>query len=83
MTVYRKPSEGGSSKATEQLAGDLAIEFATLFLLLLLKGGACLMIYSNAEVRHSTQRVLQYIESLKDMDDDRKGDRSSLVALII
>jgi hypothetical protein len=32
------------------------------------------MVCTNAEARHSTQRVLHYLESLKDMETEREGN---------
>jgi hypothetical protein len=49
-------------------------------LLLLWGGGTGLTVYSNAEARHSTQRVLHYMESLKDVEADREGTHSSFAA---
>jgi RAB protein geranylgeranyltransferase component A len=36
--------------------------------------GICLMICSNAEARQSAQRVLQYLESLKNVETEREGN---------
>jgi hypothetical protein len=38
------------------------------------------MVYTNAEARHSTQRVLHYLESLKDVEIERVGTQSSFAA---
>jgi hypothetical protein len=39
-----------------------------------------LTVYSNTEARHSAQRVVQYLENLKDVEDDREGTHSSSAA---
>jgi hypothetical protein len=80
MTVHRKPTEGGSSKADEQLASKHAVSSTSTISAPPAGGRIGLMIYSNAEARHSTKRVLQYIERLKDVETDREGTRSSFVA---
>jgi hypothetical protein len=38
------------------------------------------MVCSNAEARHSTQCVLHYLESLKDVEAEMEGTRSSFAA---
>jgi hypothetical protein len=43
-------------------------------------GGTCLMVCTNAEARHSTQRVLHYLESLKYVETERAGTRSFFIA---
>jgi hypothetical protein len=42
--------------------------------------GAGLMTYTYNDAISSTQPVLWYLESLKDVEADRKGNRSSLTA---
>jgi hypothetical protein len=39
--------------------------------------GASLMACSDNDAKHSSQRVLRYLESLKDVEADQKGNRSS------
>jgi hypothetical protein len=81
ITARRKPSPGGPSKATEQ---QPTIEQATSHVATASApppmGGTCLMVCSNAEARHSIQLVLHHLESLKDVDTERKGTQSSFVA---
>jgi hypothetical protein len=43
--------------------------------------GAYLMACSNADARSSGQRVLQYLESMKDAEAEQEGNRSSFTAL--
>jgi hypothetical protein len=81
MTVYRKFSKSGSSKdvkqqlATVQTSPSVAAASAPPLVV-----GIGLMIYSNVEARHSIRWVLQYLESLKDAEADREGNRSSFTS---
>jgi hypothetical protein len=43
--------------------------------------GTSLTACSNANAGHYTQRVLQYVESLKDAEADRDGNKFSFTAL--
>jgi hypothetical protein len=45
--------------------------------------GACLIACSYNDAKHSTQWVLQYLESLKDVEGDREGNRSSFHCFIL
>jgi hypothetical protein len=81
VIVCRKSSEGRPSKTTEQqlfVKQTISSEAATSAPPLV--GGTGLTVCSNAEARHSTQRVLQYLESLKDVETDREGTHSSFSA---
>jgi hypothetical protein len=77
MTAHRKFSLGGPPKAaepqspTEQTIPSVATASA---------GGTCLTICTNSEARHSTQRLLHYLESLKDVETEKAGTQSSFAA---
>jgi hypothetical protein len=43
--------------------------------------GVGLMTCSNVDARSSTQQILQYLESLKDVEADQEGIRFSFTAL--
>jgi hypothetical protein len=43
--------------------------------------GAGLTACSNADARSSAQRILWYLESLKDVEADREGNMSSFATL--
>jgi hypothetical protein len=81
MIIYRKSTDGEPSKAADQqpvnvqLTPSLAVVYVSLLL-----AGTCLTACSNADVMSSTQRILQYLESLKDAKADREGNRSSFIA---
>jgi hypothetical protein len=78
MIARRKSSLGGPPKATEpqppieQAISSVATAYAPLSV-----GGTGLTVCINVETRHSTQRVLHYLESLKDMETEREGTQSS------
>jgi hypothetical protein len=80
ITICRKTSESELSKLVEQ---HLDGKHATLTVATtpvpppMGGGGTSLTICSNAEARHSTQQVLQYLESLKHAEANWKGNRSS------
>jgi hypothetical protein len=81
MITQRKSSSSGLSKAIEpQLATEKAISSVATASAPPLVGGPCLTVCSNTEVRHSTQRVIHYLESLKDVEADREGTHSSFAA---
>jgi hypothetical protein len=74
MIARRKSSPGGPSKAAEQqLAIEQIISSVATTSAPPPVGGTYLMVCSNAEVRHSTQRIVQYRENLKDVEADREG----------
>jgi hypothetical protein len=82
-TVCRKSLKSESSKALEQqpTGKQIVSSVATASVpLLVVVVGACLVIYSNAEAKHSTRWVLQYLESQKDAEADREGNRSFFTA---
>jgi hypothetical protein len=64
---------GPSTTAEHQLAAELAILFVAIASAPPPMGGTCLMVCSNAEARHSAQRIVQYLENLKDVEVDREG----------
>jgi hypothetical protein len=81
MIARWKSSSGGPSKAAEpQPAAEQAISSVVTPSTPPPVGGTDLTVYSNAEARHSTQRVLHYLESLKDVEADRKDTHSSFAA---
>jgi RAB protein geranylgeranyltransferase component A len=53
---------------------------SALLLLLWGGGGVGLTIRSNVETRDSAQRILEYLESLKDVEADQEGTCSSFAA---
>jgi hypothetical protein len=78
MIICRKPAKSESYKATEQQPIIMQIKpsmaatsaFPPV-------AGTCLMACSNADVWHCAQRVLKYVESLKDAEVDQEGNKSS------
>jgi hypothetical protein len=48
-----------------------------LYLLLRGAGGIGMMICLHAKAWHSTRRVIQFLESLKDVESEQKGNQSS------
>jgi hypothetical protein len=75
MTICRKSTKSESSKATEQqLAGKQTISTVDVASISPPVVGSGLTIYSNAEARQSTRRVLQYLESLKNAEAEREGN---------
>jgi hypothetical protein len=73
VIAHRKSSTGGPSKATEQ---QLAVEQVISYVATAsapLVWGTCLSVCSNTKARHSAQRVVQYLENLKDVEADREG----------
>jgi hypothetical protein len=82
VIICRKSTDGKPSKAADQQPANvqathsLAIVSASPPLV-----GAGLAACSNADARSSTQWILQYLESLKDVEADRKGIRFSFAAL--
>jgi hypothetical protein len=77
ITARRKSSLGRPSKAVElQPTAKQATSYAATSSAPPM-GGTCLTVCSNAEARHFTQRVLHYLESLKDVKIEREGTRSS------
>jgi hypothetical protein len=73
----RKSTPDRLPKAIEpQLPAEQTVPYvATAF-----AGGTGLRVCTNAEARHSTQCVLHYLESLKDVKTEKKGTRSSFTA---
>jgi hypothetical protein len=81
VIARRKSSEGGPSKtAKQQLAAKHAISSVATAYAPPPAGGTGLMACSNAEARHSTQRVVQYLENMKDVEAGREGAHSSSAA---
>jgi hypothetical protein len=81
MIAYRKSSPSGSSEAAEpQPHAEWTIPSVVTASTPPSTRGTCLMVYSNAEARHSTQQVLHYLESLKDVETEREGTGSSIAA---
>jgi hypothetical protein len=81
VIACRKPSEGGPSKTIEQqLAITQTISSVAAAFALPRVGGTCLMVCSNSKTRHSTQRVLQYLEKWKDVEADPEGTLFSFAA---
>jgi hypothetical protein len=81
MTVHRKSFLGGPSKATEpQPPAEQIIPSVATAPAPPSTGGTSLTIYTNAEVRHSTKRVLHYLESLNDVETENVGTQSSFAA---
>jgi hypothetical protein len=82
VIARRKSSLGGPPKAIEpQPPAEQAISSVSTTFAPPSAGGTCLMICTNAEARHSAQRVLHYLESLNDMETEREGTRSFFTAL--
>jgi hypothetical protein len=81
MNDRRKSSPCGPPKATEpqppneQIIPSVATASAPSS-----TGGTCMTVCTNVEATHSTQRVLHYLESLKDVETERAGTRSSFAA---
>jgi hypothetical protein len=67
MIAHRKSSSDRPSKVAEQAISSVATASAPPPV-----GGTSLTIYSNAEAKHSTWRVLHYLESLKDVETERR-----------
>jgi hypothetical protein len=82
MILCRKPVDGEPSKAAEQqpvnvqTTPSLAVASAPPP-----STGTSLTHYSNADARSSTQRILRYLESLKDAEADWEGNISIFTAL--
>jgi hypothetical protein len=65
---------GGPSKVVEQqLAAKQAISSVSTASAPPHVEGTCLTVCSNAEARHSAQRIVQYLENLKDVEADRES----------
>jgi hypothetical protein len=74
VIAHRKSSTGGPSKATEQqLAVEQVISYVATASAPPLVWGTCLSVCSNTKASHSAQRVVQYLENLKDVEADREG----------
>jgi hypothetical protein len=82
MVIYRKPAKSESSKATEHqpVITQITPSVATASVLPPMEGTS-LTACSNADARHCTRRVLQYVENLKDADAGQEGNKSSFTAL--
>jgi hypothetical protein len=81
MIARRKSSPGGPPKAVDpQPPVEHRIPYVATTSAPPSVGGTCLTVYTNAEARHSTQRVLHYLESLKDVETERVGTQSSFAA---
>jgi hypothetical protein len=82
ITICRKTSKSKSPKAVgkqstrKQAVSSMAVASVTPS-----EGETGLMIYSHAEARHSTRRVIQFLENLKDVESDRIGNQSSFATL--
>jgi hypothetical protein len=81
MIACRKSPLGGPPKAAElQPPAEQIIPSADIASAPPSTGGIGLTVCTNAEARHSTQQVLHYLDSLKDVETERAGTRSSFVA---
>jgi hypothetical protein len=73
MIARRKSSSDRPSKVAEQQpAAEQAISSVATASAPPPVGGTSLTIYSNTEAKHSTWRVLHYLESLKDVETERR-----------
>jgi hypothetical protein len=77
ITICRKSTKSESSKVAEQHpAGNQTISPVAATSIPPPMVGTGLVICLNAEARHSTRQILQCLESVKDAEADREGNRS-------
>jgi hypothetical protein len=82
LITCRKFTEDKSSKADELKPVDMqTISLLAAIFVPPPLAGAGLMACSNADAMSSAQRILQYLESLKDVEADREGNMSSFTTL--
>jgi hypothetical protein len=81
MIICRKPDKSESSKAAKQQSA--IVHITSLVVAASIPPpvvGTSLTACSNANARHCAQRILQYLESLKDTKANQEGNQCSFTA---